>query len=211
MHPIQLEFPRRALHVPNVSSSTVAQFYGSCSTPTHEPYTFPATTLAAYAPATATNGPYYATAPNVATTYEDTPINSSKGTADGDANGFVVNYWASPKTLVSSSSSSLVDELNGCLTNPGGESTYYAGVIYAAQAALTAEQKLYPTAKNAIILMSDGQANVTDYSKLASGAPTAGTNGQPASDYLKLASGTAYPSATNECQQAITGGASRAG
>jgi len=39
--------------------------------------------------------------------------------------------------------------------------TYYASVIYAAQSALIAEQNLYPsqTSKNAIILLSDGQAN----------------------------------------------------
>jgi len=39
--------------------------------------------------------------------------------------------------------------------------TYYAAAIYAAQAALTAEQAAYPLkqSKNAIILLSDGQAN----------------------------------------------------
>jgi hypothetical protein len=37
--------------------------------------------------------------------------------------------------------------------------TYYAAAIYAAQSALTAEQNLYPTSQNAIILLSDGQAN----------------------------------------------------
>jgi len=104
-------------------------------------------------------------------------------------------------------SSSVVKEVNGCLTNPGGESTYYAGVIYAAQAALTAEQSLYPKAKNAIILLSDGQADVTDSSKLASGAPTATTGGAPATDYLQLVSSPTstnyYPSTTDQCQQAI--------
>jgi hypothetical protein len=63
-------------------------------------------------------------------------------------------------------------DLNGALGNPGstvlvnhanvGEGiTYYASVIYAAQAALTAEAALYPdpNTKNAIILLSDGQAN----------------------------------------------------
>jgi len=37
--------------------------------------------------------------------------------------------------------------------------TNYAAAIYAAQAALTAEQAAYPQSKNAIILLSDGQAN----------------------------------------------------
>jgi hypothetical protein len=190
---------------PNVSSSTVSDFWSTptCSTPTSVPYTFPATNLTSYSPVVSTTDPlHYATSPTVATTYEDTPINSSNGAVDGDANGFVVNYYVSKGVL--NTNSSLVKELNGCLTNPGGESTYYAGVIYAAQAALQAEHTLYPNSKNAMIILSDGQANVTESSKLASGAPTATTGGAPASDYLKLASGTTYPSGTNECQQAIT-------
>jgi Flp pilus assembly protein TadG len=62
-------------------------------------------------------------------------------------------------------------DLNGAVGTPGptvtvnhanvGEGiTYYASVIYAAQAALTAEKVLYPTSQNAIILLSDGQANL---------------------------------------------------
>jgi hypothetical protein len=64
-------------------------------------------------------------------------------------------------------------DLNGATGTPGptvlvnhanvGEGiTYYASVIYAAQAALIAEQNLYPSqnSKNAIILLSDGQANM---------------------------------------------------
>lgn len=43
--------------------------------------------------------------------------------------------------------------------NVGEGITYYASVIYAAQAALTAEHTLYPHANNAIIMLSDGQAN----------------------------------------------------
>jgi len=63
-------------------------------------------------------------------------------------------------------------DLNGATGTPGptvlvnhanvGEGiTYYASVIYAAQAALTAEAALYPNPKtvNAIIISSDGQAN----------------------------------------------------
>jgi hypothetical protein len=43
--------------------------------------------------------------------------------------------------------------------NVGEGITYYASVIYAAQAALTAEHAAFPQANNAIILLSDGQAN----------------------------------------------------
>jgi Flp pilus assembly protein TadG len=38
--------------------------------------------------------------------------------------------------------------------------TYYAAAIYAAQSALTAEASLYPGSSNAIIFLSDGQANL---------------------------------------------------
>jgi hypothetical protein len=44
--------------------------------------------------------------------------------------------------------------------NVGEGITYYAAVIYAAQAALTAEHVAFPHANNAIILLSDGQANM---------------------------------------------------
>jgi len=199
---------------PNVSTSTVSDYWScgnsSPTTPTHEPYTFPATNLTAYAPVVSTTDPLtYATSPTVATTYEDTPVNTS----DGDANGFVSDYWSASSSNYLNSSSSIVAELVGgthgpCMTNPGGESTYYAGVIYAAQAALTAEQTLYPKSNNALIILSDGQANVTDTGKLAGGAPHATAGGAPAADYLQLiASPTKtsyYPSATDECQQAIT-------
>jgi len=209
---------------PNVSSSTVSKFYTTCAAPTSIPYTFPATNLTSYSQDAATNGPYYAgnnaSSPNerVPATYEDSPINSSNGAADGDANGFVVNYWlgssSSPAYL--NSSSSIVKEVaisTPCLTNPGGQGTYYAGVIYAAQAALTAEHALYPKAKNAIVILSDGQAQAVyngttpSNSNLGVGAPTQTSGGAPASDYLQyIASPTStnyYPSATDECQQAI--------
>ncbi len=197
---------------PNVPSSNVSKFWSGCTTPSSVQYTFPATNLASYSPVVATTNPLaYATSPTVATTYEDSPINSSNGAADGDANGFVVNYYlpssSSPQGL--NGSSSLVKEVTGCLSNPGGQSTYYAGVIYAAQAALTAEQALYPKSQNSIIILTDGDANATSTSNLASGAPKATAGGAPATDYLQLLTGSSvtstsyYPAAKDECQQAI--------
>jgi hypothetical protein len=54
--------------------------------------------------------------------------------------------------------------------------TYYAAVIYAAQSALIAEQNAYPASQNAMILLSDGQANTQwIYFPQGSMAPT-GTN-----------------------------------
>jgi Flp pilus assembly protein TadG len=73
---------------------------------------------------------------------------------------------------------------------PGGVTniTYYAGVIYAAQASLLATQAAYPLSKNAMILLSDGDAS-NDPRFMASGAsPTTGT----------------YPSSIDQCGQAVT-------
>jgi hypothetical protein len=49
---------------------------------------------------------------------------------------------------------------SGCsgLSAPGGQGTYYAQVIYTAQAALVAQQVSNPTSKNIMIILSDGDA-----------------------------------------------------
>ncbi len=44
------------------------------------------------------------------------------------------------------------------LQAPGGEGTYYAQVIYAAQAALANQQSSFPGSKNIMIILSDGDA-----------------------------------------------------
>ena len=51
------------------------------------------------------------------------------------------------------------ERLTGCLTAPGGEGTFYADAISAAQAALISEGS--STAQNVIILLSDGEANIS--------------------------------------------------
>ncbi len=71
---------------------------------------------------------------------------------------------------------------------PGGQGTFYAGVIDAAQAQLVASAR--PNTKNVMILLSDGDAN-------ANGKP-----GNPGSGQMAGAV-TSYP-ASNECHQAIT-------
>ena len=49
---------------------------------------------------------------------------------------------------------------SGCtgLAAPGGQGTYYAQVIYAAQAALKTQQSSNPASKNVMIILSDGDA-----------------------------------------------------
>jgi len=78
---------------------------------------------------------------------------------------------------------------SGCtgLQAIGGVGTYYAQVIYAAQAYLVAEQSLYPNSKNVLIMLSDGNANATS-AHMPGASTTSGV----------------YPSTLQQCHQAIT-------
>jgi Flp pilus assembly protein TadG len=117
--------------------------------------------------------------------------------------GFSTDYKTSNGATTLNPNSYLVEAVggsSGCapMAAPGGQGTYYAGVIYAAQAALTAEQTLYSHTQNAIVIVSDGDATSTCQQMGAtspacpSPAPSGATN-----------LGT-YPSWVNECSQAIT-------
>jgi Flp pilus assembly protein TadG len=80
------------------------------------------------------------------------------------------------------------------LQAPGGDGTYYAGAIYAAQSSLMAAQAANPGSQNALIILSDGDAQSTKINVTGT-VQQAGT-GTPART-------VAYPSSTNQCQQAI--------
>jgi hypothetical protein len=73
------------------------------------------------------------------------------------------------------------------LSAVGGEGTYYAGVLYAAQAALAAQAVARPNAQNVLVLLSDGDANAK-----SSAMPGASTTA------------LTYASTQNQCHQAIT-------
>ena len=73
---------------------------------------------------------------------------------------------------------------------PGGEGTFFAGAIYAAQDSLVAAQAANPKAQNVMIILSDGDASAS-----SSAMPGASTT-----------SGV-YPSTKNQCQQAVTAAA----
>lgn len=106
---------------------------------------------------------------------------------------FLSDYYEPGATGGLNSGSQLVKAIGygstpGCLTytfgidgSSGGGSnfgnTYLAGSIYAAQSALAAEQAANPGSRNAIILLSDGDANASYYTKNSSayGTPN-GTN-----------------------------------
>jgi hypothetical protein len=92
---------------------------------------------------------------------------------------------------------------SGCagLQAPGGEGTYYAQVIYAAQTALAAQAVANPGSQNALIILTDGNATASSSEVVATtgklnGTGTSSTN---PTGYHSFA----YPSVLGECGQAI--------
>jgi hypothetical protein len=70
---------------------------------------------------------------------------------------------------------------------PGGDGTWYAGAIIAAQSSLKAQSTANPTSKNIMIILSDGDAS-------ASSSKITGSSGK---------SGSTYGAATDQCLQGI--------
>lgn len=217
---------------PNVSTDTVANDYNCGSAPTAQEYTLPVIpasgVTSGYAPITysqTTTGRHgQQTTTTLTSTYQITP--PSVGNAD--VNGFMSDYYQPSGSGGLNSSSIIVKAIgngtaNGCLQPPGGlgsgGQTYFAGAIYAAQAALMAEQakvtNLGITSNNAIILVSDGQAN-TGYNQYPQATSTASSTGGVGGISVTFAgnssenlTGTAssfgvYPDYNDDCQQAIT-------
>jgi len=162
----------------NSSSPTVygVQYDYDCASspnPTPEPYTFPTAGASTYTPS-------------------GSPI------ATYEVVGFSSDYKASDTAKALSTATTnnnfvkAVNGLSGCspMAAPGGEGTYYAGAIYAAQSALVAEQAANPGSQNVIILVSDGDAGTTDSGAMGSASTTTGTS----------------PSTKNQCAQAVTAG-----
>lgn len=176
---------------PNVSTSDVADDYTCSGSPTREQYTLPAKSQASYSNLT------YGSA---TATYQDVSYSADwySSTASGNLN----------------TNSNLVKALNGCMQNPGGESTYYASVIYAAQASLIAEQNSITNmqTQNAIIMLSDGEANApnskfppSNSSVTPSGAGYSVVTNSTSNTTTNLAGSTwgTYPDFNDQCQQAI--------
>jgi hypothetical protein len=153
---------------PNISTATVSHDV-TCpsSDPTIEPYSFPSSTPTASSTYSSTAQLYYAkgtstTPVQLGTTTYPTTYAVTYGLGDADSNGFVSDYKAEDVSQVLDSTSKIAIAIgagscNG-LGDPGGAGTYYAGSIYAATAALAAEQAANPNAQNVIILISDGDA-----------------------------------------------------
>ena len=185
---------------PNVTQGTANDAYNcSGSSPSVPAYSFPT-----YNATTYTGG--YSSGSSLAT-YQITPFLSDYKSQD------------SGTTLVTSSDSVAVTG-SGLKTNgsscpgmgaPGGDGTYYAGVIYAAQAALTAQaaseiaadSSLSPS--NIMIILTDGEANASSSkmaTKTTSGATVNPSNPWPTGGGA-TSSITNYPSALDQCQQAV--------
>ncbi len=94
---------------------------------------------------------------------------------------------------------------------PGGAGTYYAQVIYAAQAALVAQQHSNPGSQNAMIILTDGDAtaSVTLSGSGASRVVTTTSQLQPSATNslngiaINNPTSYTYPSAVGECGQAV--------
>jgi Flp pilus assembly protein TadG len=198
---------------PAVSTDSVSKenACSSYSTPTYQMYTLPVPTATSYKPIE------YDETDNTSKTFTGT-YEVTYGATDADANGFVSDYYDVTKTNGLNTKSSIVKAITNCMqpisqadpNNIGGLNgaysggiTYYASVLYAAQSALTAEAKLNPGTNNAIILLSDGQANVV---ASTGDFPTAFT-ANPTTSGLSALTGTGYyPDTKDECQQAIIAG-----
>jgi hypothetical protein len=123
---------------------------------------------------------------------------------------FSSDYRLSDSSATLNSASDIVKAVGkntstaGCMQAEGGEGTYYAQAVAAAQAYLVAEQALFPGSKNVLILLSDGSANAT-CSSSSGGVCKAAPTGGPMSGASTTAATGAYPpeSTLQECHQAI--------
>ncbi len=131
------------------------------------------------------------------------------------------NYKLSDSAATLNSGSALAiaagdSGVSGCsgLQTPGGEATYYAQAIYSAQAVLATQQAANPGSKNAMIILTDGDATACASNAYTTGGAcntkaeivaTEGTlNGTGTSSSNKNGyNNPTYPSALGECGQAV--------
>ena len=175
---------------PEPSSSTQAANDYNCSgkNPSIVPYTYPTANATTYAQ-TSGNPTYQIT--GFVSNYQS--LNSSQAPT-GSLNTSTGSS-GSPVALAVGASSSC-----GSMGAPGGEGTYYASVIYAAEGALLAEQaaetSANQTVQNALIIISDGAATAcyNNYKNCGSKNQLSATG---------LTNKGTYPSYVSECGQAV--------
>jgi len=150
-------------------------------------------------PSSNPNIPYYST-PAIGSTWS-APTGSS---ATYQVTTYLSNYSSTGKAGGALNTSSGLGIASGANTNcsglqaPGGDGTYYAGAIYAAQASLVAAQANNPGSQNALIILTDGGANSSKISVTGTVEP-AGYQYSSKSPALAVP----YPSSSDQCQQAI--------
>jgi hypothetical protein len=142
---------------------------------------------------------------NTSCTGSKTPVSCCTSRGEGTCNStaiypvyqivpFSSDYRTSDSATSLNASSTLVIASGGgsCkgVAAPGGEGTFYAGAIAAAQSALTTAAANRPNTKNVMILISDGDASATTAEGLA----------EPSSSPLP----SPVYSVTAQCQQAVT-------
>jgi Flp pilus assembly protein TadG len=158
----------------------------------------------------------------VAYTFPDPP--SSLTLPSGDVYeilGFSNNYKTSDAATSLNQAAPIViaagdSGVTGCsgLQTPGGEGTYYAQVIYAAQSALSVQQGLNPGSQNAMIILTDGDATACATNAYTTGGACNSKSELVATEGTLNGTGTktsnptgynsyAYPSALGECGQAV--------
>ena len=158
----------------------------------------------------------------VSYTFPAPPSNTTLPTADTyEVTSFANNYKTTDAATTLNQAAPIViaagaSGQSNCagIQAPGGEGTYYAQVIYAAQAALMVQQAANPGSQNAIILLSDGDATAcASNANTAAGAcntksqlvATQGTlngTGTHTTNPSGYQSPT-YPSALGMCGQAV--------
>lgn len=194
---------------PAVTTGTAANDYTKgAGDPTIVPYSFP-NASPAYAPTL----PFTSSSAGPGS-------NLVNGLGTYEITGFSNNYLTSDTATTLNTSSDIVIAAGGTsgdsgLQTPGGEGTYYAQAIYAAQAELEAQQAANSAngiqSQNAMIILSDGDANACNSSANTSADGSACGSGK--SSQITAASGTLngtgtntsvnYPSALGQCGQAV--------
>jgi Flp pilus assembly protein TadG len=169
---------------PNIQASTVTQDTTCTSgNPSNLPYSTPT----AGGTWTATNWTSTSPTYQITSYLSNWSSNNQKGGSYNNSSALTVAVGASTGSGCSSSSGMQAE---------GGEGTYFAGAVYAALSSLAAQQSANPGSKNALIILSDGDANATNTKTKTEMSPTG--------KYTSLNTNGTYPSITDECHQAIT-------
>ena len=168
-------------------------------------FTYPAVPANKASQFTTCNGtaptPVPYTAPTVGATWTNPVWTTSTPTyqiTSGGTNGYSSDWSSNNQTVGSNGSYNTRSGLalaagavSGCagMQAKGGQGTYLAGAIYAAGASLKAQALAIPNTKNAMIILSDGDA-------------TAKASNFDSS--VKLTKTGLYPDTNDECHQSIT-------